>query len=372
MKPEPRKRNRLSLSLLSITMLAIGVLFLSACREQEEANPLTPQAKLVRIMVLEAPAKAILRKIPGQVEANQQAELTFQVTGPLIELPVKEGDIVEKGNLLARIDPQDFENALNVRRAELEEARRQYDRFQKLLASKTVSKDQYEEKKADYEIAEAYILQAEKDFDDTYLRAPFRGVVATRYVENFQNVRAKQPILLLEDISSLGVVINIPEQDLIRANTAAFQHGAEVGVVTFEAFPEHEYPVTVKKFQTRADPLTRTYKATLNLPAPKDINILPGMAATFTPMVDRNVQADVFAIPMSAVAADETGKAYVWVVNKDSMTVQQRNVTLGTLTGKNVRVLSGLKSGDVIVTAGSPYLAEGLKIRLATNDGLES
>jgi multidrug efflux pump subunit AcrA (membrane-fusion protein) len=81
---------------------------------------------------------------------------------------------------------------------------------------------------------------------------------------------------------------------------------------------------------------------------------------------------DVFIIPVNAVLADEANKPYVWVVKKDSGTVQRRNVTVGMLKGKNIYVLDGLKIGDVVVTAGGPYLAEGMKIRLANDEDSES
>jgi RND family efflux transporter MFP subunit len=367
MKSETSKPNQLPLFPFIIVLVAP---MLNAC--QAESPHIVTKPKLVQTMALEALAAGITRKIPGRIEASQKSKLAFQVSGPLIELPAKEGDVVNEGDLLARIDSQDFQNRLSAHRADFEKERKQYERFKKLVKIDAVTGVEYEEKKADYEIAQARLLQAEKDLDETYLRAPFRGVVATRLVENFQNVKVGEPILLLEDISSLDIVINIPQQDLARANTAAFQHGAEVGVISFESAPEKQYRVRVKKFETRADPQTQTYKATLNMPAPKDINILPGMAATFSPLVGGKLMTDVFAIPVNAVLADETNKSYVWVVKKDSETVQRRNVTVGMLKGKNIYVLDGLTIGDVVVTAGGPYLAEGMKIRLANDEDSES
>jgi RND family efflux transporter MFP subunit len=344
-------------------IIAFIMALLAGCGAEQVPRPDLPEGQLVRTLVLSEPDRGPQAQFPGRVEAHEKVQLAFQVAGVLEELPAKEGLQVEKGDLLARLDPRDYENALKAKQADAEEAKKQFDRFATLLKSKTVSEAQYEEAQARYEVAQALIAQAQKDLEDTYLRAPFAGVVAQVYMENFQNIKPKQPILLLEKVDPLDIVIRLPEQDMTRLPAGKSLLGDEVGMVTFEALPDRRFPVTVKAYETRADPQTQTYLVTLTLPAPKDALILPGMTATFVPSGRYGERRMVFTLPVTAVVASPEGKSYVWVVNKDTLTVARREVTMGNLIGDGVLVLGDLAPGDRIVTQGAPYLEEGDKIQ---------
>ncbi len=140
--------------------------------------------------------------------------------------------------------------------------------------------------------------------------------------------------------------------------------GVEVGAVTFQAIPGKAFPATVKEYRTQADADTQTYRVTFTLPAPKEATILPGMTAAFTPLGEHTQQIVTYDLPVTAVITDGDGNPYVWLVDRDAMTVNKQPVKVGQLTGGKIRVLEGLKTGDEVVTAGGSYLAEGYKIRL--------
>ena len=343
---------------------------LAACGGEDIARPQLPPGQLVSTIQLGDPELNTVRQFPGRVIAHQRAELAVQVSGPLVELPISEGTRVAAGDVLARIDPRDFENALAARQADVKEAEAQYQRFKKALASKAVTETQFEEAQASFEVAQALLTQAQKDLDDTTLRAPFDGLVARRHVENFQNVQAGQPILTLEDISQLDIIIQLPEQDLIHIPSDRRRAlGREAGTVIFTALPDTSFPVTIKAFQTKANPETQTYKITLTLPAPAEATILPGMTATFTPLGSSDQRQQLFAIPINAVTAGSDGRSYAWVVDQASMTVSRRELQLGAMRGAQIQVLDGLDSGDTVVVEGAFQLAEGMAVRLQNDTG---
>jgi RND family efflux transporter MFP subunit len=337
----------------------------------EEPPPFVPPPQLVDTVMLEGPETGTGRNLPATVQAHQKAVLAFQVSGPLVKLPVKEGDIVEKGALLAQIDPRDFQNQVNARKAIVDEAYKQFKRYEQLLKTKTVPQDQFEEQKARYEIAAAESKQAEKDLDDTRLRAPFDGLISKRYVENFQNVKEKEPVVLLEQVSQLDVVVQVEEQVLASLEPNEKVLGAEAGTIAFQAIPGKEFPATVKEYRTQAEADTQTYKVTFTLPAPKEATILPGMTAAFTPSGKRIQRTASYDLPVSSVITDGDGNPYVWLVDRESMTVSKRPVKVGQMTGSQIRVLEGLKTGDEVVTAGASYLAEGYTIRLRDRESKE-
>jgi RND family efflux transporter MFP subunit len=342
-----------------LALLSLGLL--GACSGPPEVVPLPP--RLVESVLLGAPEVPQIRQFPGEVRADQRAELAFRVPGPLVELPIQEGQYVQAGQLLARIDPRDFENERQWREADFIESRSLFQRVERALGSGAVSVAERDQVRARYEVAAAELALAEKTLKDTELRAPFAGRVARRLVENFQNVQVGEPILILEDISSLEVRIQLPEQDVVRLPANVSMLGAPVGAVDFETLPGQFFPVTVKELDTRADTRTNTYRVSLSLQRPADGNILPGMSANFIPSYEVVARRPVYPLPIEALQATPDGRPYVWVLDPQGSTVTRRMVRKGQLSGSTIQVLDGLQAGDRVVTSGSTYLAEGAMVR---------
>ncbi len=128
-----------SLRVMVLSGMAIALAFsLPACKKKEEAP--REVVRPVKLTTVEAGGGEVRRTFPGKVRATRRVDLAFQVSGPLIELPVKEGEQVRKGRLLARILPRDFETAVSRARAKALEAEQQYQRYRDLYIKKQVSK----------------------------------------------------------------------------------------------------------------------------------------------------------------------------------------------------------------------------------------
>jgi RND family efflux transporter MFP subunit len=343
-------------------------MMLAGCGGEEEVEQ-APVARPVKMLTLAGGATGGMLEYPGTISAAQEAELSFEVQGKITQFPVSEGQLVDEGALLARVDPHDYQTAVDAASSRRKEAKADYERHQELYASNAVSQSDLEVKRRQYEVADADLKTAQKSLRDTYLKAPFAGRVARKLVEDFENVRPKQPVLLLQDDTSLEVVINIPEADaaISRRGADREEHAKTLNpMVTVSSFPDRSFPATVKEFSTAADPTTRTFKATLAFKPPNDVSILPGMTAKVTvtaPAGDTAGAPRGFSIPSNAVAADETGRSYVWVVDPSSMTVSRKYVEVGDLTGAQTEVLSGLAGGDVIATSGVHHLRDGMKVK---------
>ncbi len=337
-----------------------AALFICGCKPKEPP-PAGPVERPVKMLTLSAAAGEKGRTFPGEVKADQDVALAFQVSGPLIELPVIKGQKVEEGELLARIDPRDFENALKVAEATLREANERFERIEKLYADGNAPKIEYETELRSRDVADANAKQAQKDLDDTYMRAPFAGTVADRYVENFQNVNAKQPILRLVDDTVLNVTVNFPEQDIVYARKdAGYQFFA-----MFDAIPDRRFELELKEFVTEADPVTQTYAVIFKMPAPEDLNIKGGMTASVT-WIDPGTTGTAVAghrIPAAAVFNKGGKESFVWIVDPKTNTVSERKVELGRVTDDEVVVTQGIEAGETIATAGVHHLREGMLVR---------
>jgi RND family efflux transporter MFP subunit len=214
--------------------------------------------------------------------------------------------------------------------------------------------------KAEVDSAQAAVDTARDQLGYTTLLAPFGGVISKRYVDNYQEIRAKEPIVSLDDVSSVEILVDVPE--LI---VATFKEGGETQVVAeFAAAAGKQYPLTVKERAMRADPKTQTYQVVLRMPQPDNINVLPGMTATVTGSARmRNETKEVFIVPAIAVVADAAGNPNVWVVDKEILKVQRRTVKTGDLTGTDsIEIIDGLKSGDTIAISAVSRLREGMRV----------
>jgi len=317
----------------------------------------------VKIMTVSSGVQAVTGKYPGSVRASQRVDLAFQVSGPLVQLPVEEGQVVKKGQLIARILPRDFKTDLDKARARALETEQQYQRYRDLYIQKQVSKADFDKYKAQRDIAKARQKEVEAALSDTYLRAPFAGNIAKRYVENFEEVQAKQAIVSLQDVSNVEVLVDVPE--LLMANMRE-KKGARVAFAEFAAAPGEKYPLRLKEFATEADARTQTFQITLEMAQPEGVNILPGMTATVSGGAGPGdeEQTGQITIPAVAVFSDEAGNAHVWVVNKENMTVSSRKITTGDLAGTDsMQVLDGLQIGESIAITGISQLREGMKVR---------
>jgi RND family efflux transporter MFP subunit len=133
---------------------------------------------------------------------------------------------------------------------------------------------------------------------------------------------------------------------------------------TFDLKPGERFALTFKESATRADPKTQTFEVRYTMPAPKDFTLLPGMTATVTADL-REVfgEEQVFFLPVTAIAGDTELASFVWVVDEQAGTVKKQPVELGRMVGNDIAVTGEIEPGRHVVTAGTGYLAEGMKVR---------
>jgi multidrug efflux system membrane fusion protein len=334
---------------------------------QPAVEPTPEPIRPLKTMKISSAQTAAVRNYPGRVRASKEVRLAFQVAGPLIELNVKKGDKVSAGDVLAKIDPRDFASALQSKEAVLAKAKEDYEKIERLFNDGHAGKQELTDYKAAYEVAQADADVARKALEDTQLVAPFSGVIADKFVDNFQNIAAKQAVLSLQDVTSVDIDVSVPEERVIRAQDA--DRGQYRFVAVFDYLPGREFDAELKEFTTEADPVTQTYTATFSMPAPQDVKVLPGMTVTireFRKNSDPNAPAS-FTLPVDAVPIDEpTGTYSVWKVNVSpdgTGTVHRQKVSVGEMVGDDIVVTDGIAPGDQIALAGVYVLKEGQKVK---------
>jgi len=342
-------------------------LFFVACGEKPVEAP-EEVARPVKIITFGGTGETATLEYSGTIAATQRSDMGFEVPGRVTEFLVDAGEKVVEGQILARLDPVDFQAELDKAVANRNAAEADFRRYQQAFNENAVTEQDLDVSKRNVEVADANLVTARKAVSDTELRAPFAGVVAQKLVNDFANVQAKEPILVLEDDSSLEIDVNVPERDWAQAkpNISLEERSARAKPrVRITAVPDRVFPARAKEIDTTADPVTRTYSVTFSFAKPTDIIVRPGMTAAIVLSVPSDVTTDQMsagtAVPSAAVRSDEAGNAFVWRVG-DDMRVSKQPVGVGDLSGENVRILDGLEPGTRIAASGVHNLREGMLI----------
>ena len=408
--------------------LYVGVLaaslavLVSSVTIAQDAEPLVRPAKVIEVV---AKPVALQVQYPAIVYPSKEAELSFRVSGRLIELPVRAADHVAKGDIIAELDKRDFENNLaqlesqrdqaneqikalragarpedilaleasvNAMQAQLDQASAQVTRTQTLFDKDIVAQAELDNDVAAARVAQANLRTAEEQLaignaggrDEDIaaaeaalrglqaqvdqasdqlgyatLSAPFDGVIAQRHIDNFTNIQAGANVVLLQQLSTIDMVFDIPGADVLNWTTAD-PDGLTVDV-ELSGNATKLTATELVEFSTQADPGTQTYRARVAVKVPEGVQVLPGMAGRVR-VSSNQTGKNKPVIPLTALATGPQGNTFVWVVD-DKGAVSANPVTAGAVSGGSVSISDGLEAGVNIVTAGVSRLREGDVIR---------
>ena len=346
---------------LTAPLILITATLITAC--EEPLPPVVTDSRPVKTIVVNEGLSGSQRSFPAVVDAIQKADISFRVRGTIQKIHVREGSQVKKGDVLAELDPTDFKIRLNDREASYKTAKANFDRAKSLVEKGAISKVEHDNIRAKYFTASANLKEARQDLVYTKLKAQFDGNIAKRHVENFEEVLASQTIFSLEDTSELKLLIDVPENIMIRIERNPDQDRSLHAI--FDTIGDKKFPLAFVETTTKADVNTKTFKVTLKMDRPDDYTVLPGMTATVLASLpgDDLGSGSAINLPVSAVIADTNKKATVWTVDEDTMTVSPKTVTTGVMSAGYIEV-DGLQAGDRVVTAGASFLREGMKVTL--------
>lgn len=349
-----------------------AILLLPGCKEEVVVEP---PVRPVRVMEISDNTNPELRTFPGKVKATREVSLAFRVAGQIERFDVKEGDYVKKGQTIAVLDQRDFQAAVADLEARLRgaqsvmnEAKLNFDRNRKLLESDTIAQSSFDSAQSSFETSRANVnsfkqelRRAKLNLQYTRLVAPFSGNIAMKSVDNHEFIQAKEPIVQLEDLSSLDVVVDIPEKIWIRGFSA--KKGVDIkSFARFETYPGKDFELALKEFQTKANAETQTYEVTLKMDNPTGLSIHPGMTAEVVSSMPEKVGVKSVSIPISAVIGYPDEDKFVWVYDKGF--VNKRSVQVGRIINDTFEVHQGIAPGELVIISGAHYLREGQEVKI--------
>jgi RND family efflux transporter MFP subunit len=317
----------------------------------------------------------------GYVQPRRKATISAKISGRLAYMDLDEGDHVEAGQIVARLDDTNLKGTLREAQARATQARAAlenitptYERYKTLRAQNAISDDQLNAQKTAYDaarlalaVSEAAVISAQNNVNDTIVRTPFSGVITEKVAQVGEIVAVgvgggstRTGIATVVDMDSLEVEVDVSENYIERV------HSGAKATVVLNAYPQWEIPAHVIATIPTADMAKASVKVRIGMDV-KDKRILPQMGAHVSFQTDgEKVAAPVsrgVTVPSEAVKAD--GKNGIVFIIKADDTVEQRTVALGNTVGQSVTVLSGLSNGDRLAVGDFAQLHDGVKVSVA-------
>jgi len=339
---------------------------LTACGKRA---PTTPAPRPVVSALVHPDSGAASATFPGQLQPRYSTPLSFRVAGKIVERGVRLGDHVKAGQVVARLDPSDYDKNLASARAQFDAAqhryqfaRQQLDRDTAQAKSNLIARAQLEQTQDAYASADAARTQAQQQFAlaqnqrrYTELVAAHAGVITAENADTGQNVQAGQAVYTLAWSGAIDVVCDLPE------NALAGLHAGVAAQVALPAVPGHTYTAHVRELAAAADPQSRTWRVNLTLDHP-DAAVRLGMTADVTlPAGAAQAGATTFTVPATALFHDGDAPA-LWIVRSDDV-LELRRIAVSRYDARTITVSSGLADGERIVLQGVHTVNAGEKVR---------
>jgi RND family efflux transporter MFP subunit len=355
-----------------IYLLCISVA-LTACKEKTE---IVEVVRPIKTITVSEQATEKIFKFSGQVAAVDSSGLSFQVGGQVASVEVDIGDRIQKGQVLAVLDPEPYQLEVDAIEAELEKARdnvsktkAEYERQKRLFeqragAKRYVEVSEYHYKAArsavDYQIAR--LDQVKRNLRKTELLAPYNGTIAWRSVQPNEEVHVGQKVLEINATGKMEVQLAVPETtiDLIHIDDPA--------TITFPTLPGETTKGRISYIGSAAVK-ANAFPVKVELIDPNE-TVKPGMTAEANLIAKADNQTPGYIVPLQALLpAPEADRGFAFVYDPQTSTVKRTAVRSRGTQHKEAIVCEGLAAGDIIAVAGVSFLADGMKVKLMKRNG---
>jgi membrane fusion protein, multidrug efflux system len=355
--------------ILFITLITV---FLFSCSEQA-ARTEKAIRPIAWTKVTESSLQQ-LRTLSGIVAPVEATSLSFEVMGKVESVDVNLGDPVEKGQILAQLNHRSFELSMKSAQAQLDkassdmiEAENSFTRYSQLIKQGLVSQSGFDNAKANFEssksavgVAQAQLDIVQKNLQDSTLKAPYKGIITKRLIEPSQQISAGQAAFQIEGTHGLEVNVMVPETIIreLRQNT--------ILPVRFPVLTQTTMLGRITEIGTRAE-TANAFPVTVVLQEENSL-LRAGMTAevdfTFEGVGKTGYQGVTISVPFTALKAGINQINYVFVYDPTNQVVNQRKVQTENILNNIAFLSSGLKSGEIIATAGVAFLRDGQKVTL--------
>ncbi|BDD05141.1 RND transporter [Aureibacter tunicatorum] len=344
---------RHAIKLMILMTLAYGF----SCQSKQESSQ--ADEKLVKAVQIANEVGEGKLKVNGEIKEKKEAMLSFRVGGPLHQMKVKQGDFVKKGQLLAEIDPRDYQIQVKQNKAQYDQVKGEYERYKQLFEKGKLPENSYQKIKSGYELATVAYDHSKNQLRDTRLVAPFSGYVSAKFVNNFETVGPGVPVISIIDVQAMDVIVKVPSSriSLISEDVMA---EAEIPSAGLKSLPLEFVSVGQK---SGMDDL---YEVKFSFADDNNEQLKSGMLASVNIKLPAK-DVEYIHLPVESILR-ESGKDYVWTVQENGSVKKIEVNLIGLANGGKVKLSSNqLKANSWVVTAGVNALLEGQKVKVLEN-----
>lgn len=339
------------------SLLSLSVLLSCGAKKESEQTLRPDEVVPVRLLALEELTAQRTIQVTGYLSTEDQLRLSFKTGGVLDRMLVKEGDVVRKGQVLARIRSTEINALAEQARLGFQKATRDFERAKALYADSVATLEQFQNARTALEVAEQQLNQARFNQGFIQLVAPENGVILRKLKNDGELSAPGEPVVVVGTAANqkgwiLSSSVTDKEWSVLTLGDSA--------VVSLEALPDKPLRGRLSKKAVAADPQNGTFGIELSL----DLEKQPVAAGMFGKAVIRtNQSANGYPIPYDALLEADGKTAYVFVTN-DQKTVRRVQVQIEQIGDDLATILSGMESYPFVVVSGSPYLREGSVIKV--------
>jgi RND family efflux transporter MFP subunit len=415
---------------LTVLLPLLSAGLLAACNDEAKTQSKVQVIRPVKTVTVQPAQMGLLRRYPAIVLASQQVELSFRVSGRIVELPIRAATKVKKDDIIAQLDKRDFlaevdriNNLLKQAKAQLrsmtsgarpediaalqagveaakaraQAAQDQFARGEKLFKKGATTRVRLERDQAELRIANADLKARQQELakgragsreeDVEAQEATVKGLEVqlntardalsdTTLRAPFDGIVATRDVDNFTNITAnqrLAVLHKTDSLDLVFdvPGPDVATTGNRKDLVIFaklDSVPDKQFDATLVEFAIQADPATQTFRGRVVIERPEEYTILPGMSGTII-VTEKQASATTFKLPVSAISSEPDGNIFVWVVTQPDNKVEKRAITVGEVSGADILILDGIATGDIVVTAGTSHLQAQMVVRPITEIG---
>lgn len=297
--------------------------------------------------------------LTGTFEARRELSIIAEAQGRITQLNIEEGQLISKGQIVAKIDDTNIQAQLSSTKASMDKAKKDVERYERLVKAGAISQQQYEEVKLGYQNAQTNVTSIEQQLKYSTARSPMSGIVKELKVEQSSFATPGATIATIVDINQLKMVVKVGEQDIIKV-----KRGQKVEIKT-DVYPDAMFKGVVKLISVQAD-AGRKYEVEIELANPKKTPLKPGMYGTVQITPTNNKKETALFVARKAIVGSVQSPS-VFVVTADNSVIAKA-VKVGDIVEDQVQILEGLVAGDVVVTSGQINLSNGKKIKVINSE----
>lgn len=339
-------------------IIGVSSAFLSSCSTESQSKNLSDEDSTAAIPVEIATAQSgdisAYYSTTATLEAKEEAMVVSKVRGIVSQLHVEEGDHVETGDVLAKLEDEQLELEAERAKATMDRLLNELNRKEELYNKNLISAQEFENAKFEYQAQKSEYELARLKIRNSQIRAPISGVISERLIKLGNMINSDQDVFEITDLDPILAVLKVPEHEMHK-----IQKGQQT-IIRVDARNNQTFEGEVLRVSPTVDPETGTFKVTV---AVRDDTqqLKPGMFGRIRIVYDTH--HNVLTIPKNAVISED-GSSSVYVINNNQ--AFRKTINTGYENGNNIEVLEGLSPADTVVTIGQSSLQDSTLVEVVS------